>query len=124
MRKFWIVVLLVALVGLLTVAAPVQAALKAFAPPGQVATLNGVSIAGIPAWYQDINGVSVEPCLTVATCGLIGLGDPMFNEALTMSYPGNFPSEAFYTDAVAIFTLAPSPVDAKVILAMEYTFID
>jgi Big-like domain-containing protein len=98
------------------------AALQSFAPPGQVALLNGVSIGGIPAWYQDINGVSVQPCLVPATCGLIGLGDPLFNEALPLSYPGNFPTEAFYSDAVAIFPVGPAT--ARVVLAMEYTFID
>ena len=129
MRTSKMVFLVVALIGLLiTAAAPAQAALQGFAPtpavmpPGSGSP--GVLIGGIPAWYQDINGFSVQPCLNVPTCGLIGLGDPMFNEALPLSYPTNFPTEAFYTDAVALFTLAPSPVDARVVLAMEYTFID
>jgi hypothetical protein len=46
----------------------------------------------------------------------------MFNEALPMSYPTNFPSEAFYSDAVAIFPVGPA--SALVVLGMEYTFID
>jgi hypothetical protein len=80
-----------------------------------------VPLGGIPAWYQDQNGVAVEACLVPATCGLIGLGDPMFNEACPMSYPDNFPSEAFYTMADAIFPVGPA--SARVVLAMEYTFI-
>lgn len=132
MKKSRMVLLLVALMGLLAVAAPAQAALQGFSPTGAVMPPGsgspGVPIGAppgvLPAWYQDINGVSVQPCLNVPTCGLIGLGDPMFNEALPLSYPTNFPSEAFYSDAVAIFALAPSPVNALVVLGLEYTFID
>jgi hypothetical protein len=103
-----------------------QAALQGFATtpatilnPGAVTP---VPIGNIPAWYQDINGVSVQPCLVPATCGLIGLGDPMFNEALPLSYPTNFPTEAFYSDAVAIFPAGTA--SALVVMGMEYTFID
>src|SRR5512144_503311 len=99
MKKSARIFLLAVLTGLFTLAPPAHAALKAFAPTP--ALLNGVSIGGIPAWYQDINGVSVQPCLVPATCGLIGLGDPLFNEALPLAFPNNFPTEAFYSDAVA-----------------------
>jgi Big-like domain-containing protein len=119
-KRFSVFVLMVCFIFVFGTAA--QAALQSFAPPGQVATLNGVSIGGIPAWYQDINGVSVQPCLVPATCGLIGLGDPMFNEALPLSYPTNFPTEAFYSDAVAIFPAGTA--SALVVMGMEYTFVD
>ena len=46
----------------------------------------------------------------------------MFNEALPLSYPTNFPTEAFYSVANAIFPVGPA--SALVVLAMEYTFID
>ncbi len=68
-----LVILFTAVVCAVFMKIPAQAALKAFSPTP--ATLNGVSLGGIPAWYQDINGVSVQPCLVPATCGLIGLGE-------------------------------------------------
>jgi hypothetical protein len=126
MRKLTKIFLFAALMGLITVAATAHAVLTAFAPnpavmpPGSGSP--GVLIGGIPAWYQDINGVSVQPCLVPATRGLIGLGDPMFNEALLLSYPVNFPTAVFYFDVGAIFPVGPAT--ARVVLALEYTFID
>jgi hypothetical protein len=84
--------------------------------------LNGVVTGGMPAWYQDQNGVSVTPCFNVPACGLIGLGDPNFNEALPLSYPNNFPSEAFYFNATSIFPVGTS--SALVVMALEYTFVN
>src|SRR6185369_4321186 len=90
---------------------------------------NGVAIGGdgtvaggaLPAWFQDINGVAIKPCLDVAFCALIGA--PPFNAALPLSYPNNFPEEAFYFNATANFVM-PAASDVLVVMAMEYTFVD
>ncbi len=122
MKKLTSYLSLLAIVSVLSTGVnPASAALVGFSPTPALDP-NGVAIGGIPAWYQDINGVAVKPCLVPATCGLIGLGDPLFNELLPLSFPGNFPSEAFYFDAVAIFPVGPA--NAKVVMALEYTFID
>src|SRR6185369_2641471 len=95
-------------------------ALKGFSP-NPALDPNGVAIVGLPAWYQGIDGVAVKPCLDVARCALAGT--PGFNPALALSYPTNFPSEAFYFDAVN----ANIPVgtgNALVVLALEFTFVD
>jgi hypothetical protein len=99
-----------------------DAALTSFSPTP--ARFNGVSLGGMPAWYQDQNGVSVQPCIDpLGTCGLIGLGDPFFNEALPLAFPGNFPSEAFYFDSVTNdLTVAGHVI--FVIYALEFTFVD
>src|SRR6185369_6743009 len=107
-------------------------ALARFSPDG-AKDANGVVIGGtggtvatgaLPAWFQDISGVAVKPCLDVAKCALVGAPD--FNPALTggiPSYPTNFPSEAFYFNATANFVM-PAASDVLVVMAMEYTFVD
>jgi hypothetical protein len=99
-----------------------DAALNSFSPTA--ARLVATPIGGMPSWYQDQNGVSVEPCLLpLATCGLIGLGDPFFNEALALAFPGNFPIEAFYFNATTNdLTVAGHVI--FIIDALEFTFID
>ena len=79
-----------------------------------------VAIKGIPAWFQGQDGVAVKPCLDVAKCVL--LGAPDFNAALPLSFPSNFPSEAFYFNATnAKFALGTAT--ATVVMALEYTFL-
>src|SRR6185369_14478917 len=109
-------------------------ALKGFSPD-PAKDPNGVIIGGtggtvatgaLPAWYQDINGVAVKPCLDVARC--LAAGAPDFNPALPLAYPtavgvGNFPSEAFYFNATANFVM-PAASDVLVVTALEYTFVD
>jgi hypothetical protein len=100
---------------------PNPAAAPVGCPTAHVAGLQ--PIGGIPLWFMDQNGVSVQACVDpLATCGLIGLGDAMFNEACPISYPDNFPTEAFYSDVGAIFAVGSA--EARVVLAMEYTFVD
>src|SRR6185369_9654840 len=90
---------------------------------------NGVAIGGngtvagcaLPAWFQGQDGVAIKPCLNVANCALIGA--PPFNAALPLSYPNNFPEEAFYFNATANFVM-PGASDVLVVMAMEYTFVD
>ncbi len=58
------------------------------------ATLDG---NGFARYYQDANGVRLEPCLDSANCVL--LPDPTYDPAQPVSFPGNFPGEFFYTVA-------------------------
>ncbi len=51
---------------------------------------------GYPDWYQDENGVQVQPCLDPAPAPCVLLGDAGFNPALPLALPGNFPVEFFY----------------------------
>lgn len=100
------------------------AGLAGFSPNNATFTNPGgatVAINGLPAWFQGIDGVAVKPCLDVASCALVGAPD--FNAALPLSYPTNFPSEAFYFNA----TNARFPVGtatATLVMALEYTFLD
>ena len=51
--------------------------------------------AGLPSWYQDGNGLRLEPCLTQdGNCVL--LGNASFNPTLPIAWTGNFPAESFY----------------------------
>ena len=52
--------------------------------------------AGLPSWYQDGNGVRVEPCLAQdGNCVL--LSDISFDPTLPVAWPSNFPGESFYS---------------------------
>ena len=99
-------------------------ALKGFSPNDATIINPGGAVAtvkGLPAWFQGQDGVAVKPCLDLAKC--LAAGAPDFNPALPLSYPTNFPSEAFYFDA----TNANIPVgtaNALVVMALEFTFVD
>jgi hypothetical protein len=51
---------------------------------------------GFPAWYQDDNGVRVQPCLDVSDPNCIVLADAGFDPSLPLNFPTNYPSEFFY----------------------------
>ena len=54
------------------------------------------TLAGFPSWFQDGNGMRLEPCLSpVGTCVL--LADPTYDPALPVVWPTNYPTEAFYS---------------------------
>ena len=56
----------------------------------------GTNAAGFPSWFQDGNGLRLEPCLApVGTCVL--LGDAGFDPALPVVWPTNYPVESFYS---------------------------
>jgi len=125
MRKITNILLIIAALTAQIMAGEAQAVgLAGFSPNNATITNPGgavVSIPGLPAWYQGQDGISVKPCLDVAACVLVGAPD--FNAALPMSYPTNFPSEAFYMNA----TNASIPVgtaNALVVMALEFTFVD
>ena len=83
---------------------------------------------GFAEWYQDDNGVRVEPCLQAADPNCIVLGDAGFDPGLPLEFPGNYPTEFFYqvTDSDIITTdgcgglTAPGPAFLR--LALEGTF--
>src|SRR5262249_56289730 len=50
---------------------------------------------GLRRWYQDENGVRLQPCLQTTNCVL--LADAGFNPANPVAFPANFPSEFFYS---------------------------
>jgi hypothetical protein len=51
---------------------------------------------GYPLWYQDANGIRVEPCLDSSDPFCVLLADPGFNPANPVVFPTNFPVEFFY----------------------------
>jgi Big-like domain-containing protein len=51
---------------------------------------------GYPLWYEDANGLRVEPCLNSADPFCVLLADPGFNPANPVVFPTNFPVEYFY----------------------------
>ncbi len=62
------------------------------ATPSQSAA---TTVAGFPSWFQDSNGLRLEPCLAQdGNCIL--LPDAGFNPALPVAWPTNYPLEAFY----------------------------
>ncbi|MGD9750584.1 MAG: choice-of-anchor D domain-containing protein [Acidimicrobiia bacterium] len=65
--------------------------------PAAAAGLDG---AGFPVWFQDANGVRLEPCYDPGNPqdpNCVVLADPTYNPANGLSFPGNFPSEFFYS---------------------------
>ncbi|HXE96279.1 MAG TPA: hypothetical protein VN642_07730, partial [Dongiaceae bacterium] len=101
MRKFAnVLFIIVALTAQIMTGEAQAVGLAGFSPNNATFTNPGgaiVTIPGLPAWYQGQDGVAVKPCLDVAACALVGAPD--FNAALPVSFPTNFPSEAFYFNA-------------------------
>ena len=56
-------------------------------------------VAGFPLWYQDANGVRVQPCIDRADPNCGAAANPTYNPALPLSFPGNYPNEFFYSVA-------------------------
>jgi hypothetical protein len=54
------------------------------------------ALDGFAEWYQDDNGVRVQPCLDAADSNCIVLADAGFDPALPLDLPANYPSEFFY----------------------------
>ena len=84
---------------------------------------------GFPRFYQDANGVRLEPCIdTNGKC--IVLGDATYNPVNPLSFPTNFPGEFFY--AIADSDVVPldgcggttEPGQALLRVALEGTFAD
>lgn len=94
-------------------AAPACAELKAMSP---LSPANG-----FPVWYQDTNSLSTELCLDPNDpfCGV--LMAPLPNPNAAVSFPGNFPDEAFWWTGDAAIPLATGG-EASLVLAMEAAF--
>ncbi len=81
---------------------------------------------GFPTWYQDANGVRLEPCLeNTGRCVL--LADAGFEPAQPVSFPDNYPAEMFYAIADSDPVATPgcggsAPGSALLRLALEGTF--
>src|SRR3954451_12089497 len=76
---------------------------------------------GFPAWYEDSNHLRVELCLddTNPLCGFLPGDVPNPDEPI--SFPDNFPEEAFYALAGADLTL-PGGGKAVLTLGLEAAF--
>ncbi len=78
---------------------------------------------GFPVWYQDGNGLALELCTDLVPCGLddpaAGLPDP----TSPVSFPDNFPDEAFWWSADADITM-PDGSQFLLVLAMEAAFLN
>jgi hypothetical protein len=123
MRKFSKVLSLAAAVAMLMSAGPANAALQAVGPTSTVTTL--------PAYYQDLAGLALAPCLDQNTfCVLTPEFDPLLTAnplPITTTGPvndGNMPSEIFYFLADAKMAVqGPLGGDTAVLrLALEAAF--
>lgn len=110
-------------------------ALSASGAPGPVASFDYViqNLAsygpispanGFPTWFQDygdrgqgLDPLRLELCLSVADCPVIG---DVPNPDAPVSFPGNFPDEAFWWSGEAAFTRGG--VSARLTLADEAAF--
>src|SRR5256885_4382104 len=75
---------------------------------------------GFPLYYVDANGLALQPCLNLAGCG--ALAGTLPNPLAPISFPANFPPEAFYARAVAKFTAGT--VSGLYTAALEGTFFN
>lgn len=65
------------------------------------AAVSSAITQGYPAYYQDANGVRLSPCTDPNDANCAVAPDPGVNTAQPISFPDNFPTEFFYTDAVS-----------------------
>lgn len=118
---------LLASILLLASVATTQAALFAVGP-NQVPSPPG---NGFPLWYQDLGANILDLCLprnavqlNAGICLITNPTlDPLAGINLPIVFPTNYPDEAFYWNASAIFDLLPGPNHrASLILALEAAF--
>ena len=116
-------IFLAALCGILCFTSVPQAALNAV-DPGPYSAATGI----FPLWYQDTNGVAMELCLSKTTSPAGGLmctllANPgVFDPALPIVFPGNFPDESFWFTADATVTDPVRGVNVSLIIALEAAF--
>ena len=79
------------------------------------------STNGFPAWYEDANGVRIEPCLDQFNpfCGFLPGDVP--DPTAPIDFPGNFPGENFYSLVSSTLAL-PGGGRAVLTLGLEATF--
>jgi Big-like domain-containing protein len=123
MKKLTNYLSLLAVAGLLSAGvstANAAPALKGFSPIDAKDAF-GTTIPGLPAWYQDINGVAVKPCLDPARCALAGTFNPVVSAQ--PRFPDNFPEEFFYFAADAD-PVVPGASSVLVVNALEIVFVN
>ena len=102
---------------------PAQAATQVIDknPGGSVAVGPVNTEYGFPSWYQDSAGTRVELCLDAENphCGFLPGDIP--DEDAAISFPGNFPDEAFYMLASTTLDL-PGGGGAVLVLGLEAAF--
>ncbi len=103
-------------------------ALTPLDPPGRgpgLAAVGPVNPAnGFPTWYEDTTGLTLELCLN--TDDELCLLDPVLdlpNGAGPVSFPDNFPVEAFWWTGDASMTTTAGG-DADLIMALEAAFLN
>jgi hypothetical protein len=90
--------------------------------PGGLAEVGPVNTeTGFPSWYKDKDGTRLELCLDGGNplCGFLPGDIP--DESLPISFPDNFPDEAFYMLAGSELEL-PGEGSAVLVLALEAAF--
>lgn len=104
--------------------------------PDVVVTLKGRGFAGAPAqsnqlnvsghqtWYQDDNGVRLEPCLDPADANCVVLPDPDYTTAQPQVFPSNFPEEFFWQIVDSDIVQMDGGGTAMIRMALEGTFTD
>jgi hypothetical protein len=79
---------------------------------------------GFPAWYQDNAGLALDNCVPNAAELAAGLclitADLLPNPAAAISFPDNYPDEAFFWNATNVMTLPGGR--ATLVLALEAAF--
>lgn len=112
-------------IGLLALATitPAQAATEVVQKnPGGIVAVGPVNTDhGYPSWYQDSAGTRVELCLDFENpyCGFAAGDIP--NDEAPISFPDNFPEEAFYMLASTTLDL-PGGGRAVLVLGLEAAF--
>src|SRR5919112_2484602 len=90
--------------------------------PGQLTAVGPVNTEyGFPSWYEDSNKTRVELCLDAENplCGFLPGDIP--DETAPISFPDNFPEEAFYMLAGSELDL-PGGGRAVLVLGLEAAF--
>ncbi len=90
--------------------------------PGKLTAVGPVNTAhGFPSWYEDSTKTRVELCLDAENplCGFLPGDIP--DETVPVSFPDNFPDEAFYMLAGAELDL-PNGGRAVLVLGLEAAF--
>ena len=90
--------------------------------PGGLIAVGPINAAyGFPSWYEDKNHTRLELCLEAQNplCGFLPGDIP--NEAAEISFPDNFPDEAFYMLAGSELEL-PGGGRAVLVLGLEAAF--
>ncbi len=75
---------------------------------------------GFPFWYQDRQGTKLDLCVDNSATSKCLVPFEMPNPDATMSFPENYPGEAFWWTGEADF--AQNGVDALLVMAMEAAF--